>query len=133
MHNPFVVIALAGLAAWLFGAAWYTVFSAPWQRAHGLPPCPEGEQRKMPLTPLAVCLAGEVVMAAVVYQTLDHLGVVGAGFGAIAGLTLGVGLLATSTVINHQFLQKPWTATAIDAAHWTLVVVIQGAIVGALV
>jgi len=132
MHNPFVVIALAGLAAWLFGAVWYTVLGTPWQRAHGLPPC-EGEHKKMPLAPLAVCLVGEVVMAAVVYQTLDHLGVVGAGFGAIAGLTLGVGLLATSTVINHQFLQKPWTATAIDAAHWTLVVVIQGAIVGALV
>lgn len=133
MHNPFVVILLAGLAAWLFGAVWYTALGTPWQRAHGLPPCPEGEQKKMPVVPLAVCLVGEIVMAAVVYQTLDHLGVVGAGFGAIAGLTLGVGFLATSTIINHQFLGKPSTATAIDAAHWTAVVVIQGAIVGALV
>ena len=132
MHNPFVVILLAGLAAWLFGAAWYTTLGAPWQRAHGFPPCEPG-QRKMPVIPLVVCFVGEVVMAAVVYQTLDHLGVVGAGFGAIAGLTLGVGFLLPSTVINHQFQQKPWAATLIDGVHWTAVVVIQGAIIGALV
>lgn len=132
MHNPFVVILLAALASWLFGAVWYTGLGAPWQRAHALAPCPP-DQRKMPLVPLAVCLVGEVIMAAVVYQVLDHLGVMGAGFGAIAGLTLGVGFMATSTVINHQFLSKPWTATAIDGLHWVLVVVIQGAIVGALV
>jgi hypothetical protein len=131
MHNPFVVILLAGLAAWLFGMAWYTTLGKFWQRAHGV--APGAGQESMPVRPLVVCFIGEVIMAAVVYQTLDHLGVMGAGFGAIAGLTLGVGLLLTSTVINHQFQQKPLSATAIDGTHWTLVVVIQGAIIGALV
>jgi hypothetical protein len=132
MHNPFVVILLAALASWLFGAAWYSGLGAVWQRAHGLAPCPSG-QKKMPLTPLVVSFVGLLVMAAVVYQVLDHLGVMGAGFGAIAGLTLGVGFLATSIAISHRFLSRPWTATAIDGLHWVLVVVIQGAIVGALV
>ena len=131
MHNPFVVILLAGLAAWLFGMAWYTTLGKFWQRAHGV--APGADHKSMPVRPLVVCFIGEVIMAAVVYQTLDHLGVMGAGFGAIAGLTLGVGLLLTSTVINHQFQQKPLSATAIDGTHWTLVVVIQGAIIGALV
>jgi hypothetical protein len=131
MHNPFVVILLAALASWLFGAAWYTSLGTAWQRANAMPPCPP-EERKMPVVPLAVCFVGELVMAAVAYQTLDHLGVAGAGFGAIAGLTLGIGFMATSTIINHQFLQKPWTATAIDGLHWVLVVVIQGAVIGAL-
>jgi hypothetical protein len=131
MHNPFVVILLAGLAAWLFGMAWYTTLGKFWQRAHGV--APGAGQESMPVRPLVVCFIGEVIMAAVVYQTLDHLGVMGAGFGAIAGLTLGVGLLLTSTVINHQFQQTPLSATAIDGTHWTLVVVIQGAIIGALV
>jgi hypothetical protein len=132
MHNPFVVILLAALASWLFGAAWYTGLGKAWQHAHAMPPCPP-DRKKMPLLPLLICFVGEVVMAAVVYQTLDHLGVTGAGFGAIAGLTLGVGFMATSTIINHQFQQKPWTATAIDGLHWVLVVMIQGAIAGALV
>jgi len=130
MHNPFAVIVLAGLAAWLFGALWYMLLGKPWQMAHGV--ASGSGPRRMPVVPLAVCLVGEVVMAAVVYQTLDHLGVRGALFGAVAGLTLGVGFLLTSTVINHQFLQKPPIATVIDGLHWTLVVAIQGAVVGAL-
>ena len=131
MHNPIIVIALAGIAAWLFGAVWYTSLGKPWQRALGHNP-DDCKDKKMPLTPLFVCLVAEWVMAAVLYQTLDHLGVMGAFAGAVAGLTLGVGFLLTSTVVNNLFQQRKAMLTVIDGAHWVIIVAIEGAVIGAL-
>ena len=131
MHNPIVIIGLAGIAAWLFGAVWYTSLGKPWQRALGHNP-DDCKDKKMPLTPLFVCLVAEWVMAAVLYQTLDHLGVMGTFAGAVAGLTLGVGFLLTSTVVNNLFQQRKAMLTVIDGAHWVIIVAIEGAVIGAL-
>ncbi len=88
MQSALIAISAAGLAGWLFGAAWYTVLGKPWQRAHGMNP-DDCKDKKMPMTPMAVALLGAIVMAAVLYQLLTGLGVMGIGHGAIAGLTLG--------------------------------------------
>jgi hypothetical protein len=130
MHNPLVAIGLAGLAAWLFGAVWYTSLGKVWQAALGHNP-DDCKDKKMPLTPLAVCLVAEWVMAAVLYQTLDHLGVMGWMAGAIAGLTLGVGFMLTTTVVNNLFQQRKPMLTVIDGTHWVVVVAIEGAVIGA--
>jgi hypothetical protein len=131
MHNPIVVIGLAGLAAWLFGAAWYTTLGKHWQRALGQNP-DDCKGKKMPITPLVVCLLAEWLMAATMYQVLTNLGVSGWQDGAIAGATLGVGFLLTTTVVNNAFQQKSKMLTVIDGAHWVLVLVIEGAIVAAM-
>lgn len=90
------------------------------------------KDKKMPLTPMVVALLGAIVMAAVLYQLLINLGVMGNGHGAIAGLTLGVGFLLTATVVNNQFQGKNWIATVIDGGHWTLVLVIEAMVIMAL-
>jgi len=126
--NPWMAIALAGLAAWLFGAAWYAGLGKVWQRALGLADC---EGKKMPLVPLAVCLLAEWVMAGVIYQTLANLGVMGWRDGAIAGATLGVGLLLMPVLVGNLFAQRKFALTVIDGAHWVLVAVIEGLVIGA--
>ncbi|MDB5735285.1 MAG: hypothetical protein JWP16_1615 [Alphaproteobacteria bacterium] len=131
MHNPLVAIGLAGLAAWLFGSAWYMSLGKVWQAALGLNP-DDCKDKKMPATPLVVCLLAEWVMAAVLYQTLDHLGVMGWMAGAIAGLTLGVGLMLTSTLVTNLFQGKTLMVTVIDGGHWVIVAAIEGAVIGAL-
>lgn len=130
MYTVVGSIALAGLASWLFGAVWYMALGKVWQRALGLDPeaC---KGKKMPLAPLAVCLVAEWVMAAVVYQLLGNLGVMGVQGGAIAGVTLGVGFLLTTTIVNNMFQQRQAMLTLVDGAHWVLVVTIQGAVIGA--
>lgn len=129
MHNPWLAIGLAGVAAWLFGAVWYTGLGKVWQRALGLNP-DDCKGKKMPVTPLVVCLLAEWVMAAVVYQLLSNLGTMGWMAGAIAGLTMGVGFLLTSTVVNNLFQGRKPALTVIDGAHWVLVVGIEGAVIG---
>ncbi|HVV27690.1 MAG TPA: DUF1761 domain-containing protein [Rhizomicrobium sp.] len=129
--NGFVVILLAGLAGWIFGAIWYTALGKVWQRAIGLDPdaC---KDRKMPVTPLVVAFVSALVMAAVLYQLLVNLGVMGTLHGAVAGLTIGIGFLLTSTLVNNLFQGRKLLLTAIDAGHWVLAVVVEAVVITAL-
>lgn len=131
MHNPIIVIGAAGLAGWVFGAVWYTVLGRVWQQALGRDPeaC---KGQKMPLTPLVVALVAAWVMSAVLYQVLLNLGVMGVLNGAIAGLTIGVGFLATSVLVNNMFQQKRFLVTVIDGAHWVLAVTLEAVIIMAM-
>ena len=131
MQSAIIAILAAGLAGWLFGAVWYMSLGKPWQRAHGINP-DDCKDKKMPLTPLLVALLGAIVMAAVLYQVLVNLGVMGVLNGAIAGLTLGAGFLFIATMVNNQFQQKNWVATLIDGGHWSLVLMIEGVVITAL-
>ena len=131
MQNAIIAILAAGLAGWVFGAIWYTSLGKPWQRAHGINP-EDCKDQKMPMMPLLVAFLGAIVMAAVLYQVLIDLGVTGVLQGAIAGLTLGAGFLFIATMVNNQFQQKNWVATLIDGGHWSLVLMIEGAVITAL-
>ena len=131
MHNPIIAILAAGLAGWLFGAVWYTTLGKAWQRAQGLDP--EGCKGKpMPKTPLVVAFLAAVVMSAVLYQLLTNLGVMGTVPSAIAGLTIGVGFLLTSTAVNNLFQQKSLMLTLIDGAHWVLAVTVEAVVLSLL-
>jgi hypothetical protein len=131
MHNPVIVILAAGVAGWLFGAVWYTALGKPYQRALGLNP-DDCKGKKMPMAPLVVAFLAALVMSAVLYQLLTNLGVLGVSGSAIAGLTLGLGLLATSIVVNNMFQQKSAMLTIIDAGHWTLVLVVESVVIALL-
>jgi hypothetical protein len=131
MHNPIIAILGAGLAGWLFGAVWYTTLGKAWQRALGLDPeaC---KGKPMPKTPLVVAFLAAVVMSAVLYQLLANLGVAGVAPSALAGLTIGVGFLLTSTLVNNLFQQKSLMLTAIDGGHWVLAVVVEAVVISLL-
>jgi hypothetical protein len=131
MHNPIIAILAAGLAGWLFGAVWYTTLGSAWQRAQGLNP-DDCKGKPMPKTPLVVAFLAAVVMSAVLYQLLTNLGVMGVAPSALAGLTIGVGFLLTSTLVNNLFQQKSLMLTAIDGAHWVLAVVVEAVVIALL-
>jgi MFS family permease len=131
MHNPFIAILAAGMAGWIFGAIWYGVLSKPYQRALGLNP-DDCKDKKMPLLPMVAAFVAAVVMSAVLYQLLTNLGVMGVMPSAVAGLTLGVGFLATSTLVNNMFQQKSFALTVIDGGHWTLALVVEAVVISLL-
>jgi len=131
MHNPILAILAAGVAGWIFGAIWYGVLSKAYQRALGLNP-DDCKDRKMPMTPMVVSFLAAIVMSAVLYQVLTNLGIMGVAPAALAGLTIGVGFLATSTLVNNLFQQKSMALTAIDAGHWVLAVVVESVVISLL-
>ena len=131
MGKAVIAILAAGVAGWLFGAVWYTALGKPYQRALGLNP-DDCKGKKMPMAPLVVAFLAALVMSVVLYQLLTNLGVLGVAGSAIAGLTLGLGLLATSIVVNNMFQQKSAMLTLIDAGHWTLVLVVESVVIALL-
>jgi hypothetical protein len=131
MHNPIIAILAAALAGWVFGAIWYGVLCKAWQRARGLDP-ESCKGQKMPVAPMVISFLAAVVMSAVLYQLLANLGVLGVGPAALMGLTIGVGFLLTSTLVNNMFQQKPFTLTVIDGLHWVLAVVVEAVVLSLL-
>jgi len=131
MHNPFIVILAAGLAAWIFGAVWYTVLAKPWQRAMGLNP-DDCKDKKMPMAPMVASFLVAVVMSGVLYHLLATLGVRGLIPSATMGLILGAGLLLSSTLVNNLFQGRSLVLTAIDGGHWTLALVIESVVIALL-
>jgi hypothetical protein len=131
MHNPIIAILAAALAGWIFGAIWYGALGKAWQRARGLDP-ESCKGQKMPLAPMVVSFLAAIVMSAVLYQLLSNLGVLGIGPAALAGLTIGVGFLLTSTLVNNMFQQKSFALTVIDGGHWVLAVVVEAVVLSLL-
>ena len=68
MHNPYIAIVAAALAAWIFGAIWYGVLGKAW---HGGPGPGSGRDRsqgkgqKCRYRPMAMSFVSELVMAVV--------------------------------------------------------------------
>jgi len=131
MGRAIIAILGAGLAGWIFGAVWYGVLGKPWQRALGLNP-DDCKDKKMPMAPMVTAFLVAVVMSAVLYQLLTNLGVMGLMDSMVAGLTLGVGLMLTSTLVNNMFQQRSFTLTLIDGGHWALALVIESAVIALL-
>ena len=131
MQNPLLAILAAAVAAWVFGAAWYMALGKAWQAALGRNP-DECKGQKVPLGPLVGTFLAELVMASVLSQVLQHMSVVGWQWGALSGLEIGVGLMATTTVVNNLFPGRKPMLSVIDGAHWIGVAVIQGTIIGTL-
>ncbi len=131
MHNPIIAIGGAALAGWIFGAVWYGALGRAWQTAQGKNP-DDCKGQKMPQGPMLMSFLAALVMSAVLYQLLTNLGVLGVMDSAIAGLTIGVGFLLTSVLVNNMFQQKSLMLTAIDAGHWVLAVTAEAVVLALL-
>ena len=133
MHNPIVAIALAGVAAFIFGAVYYMGLGKFYQAALDKTPT-TGVGGKPPLGPMAVCLVAEWIMAAIMVTSLFRRGrPYRPGRRDFSGAMLGIGFMATSTVVNNAFPGRKVTLSIIDSIHWIVVATIEGAIIGGLV
>ncbi len=135
MHNPYVAILVAALAAWLFGAGWYGLLGRAWMAAQGMNAAEIEARRKvrqMPLKPMAVSFVCELVMALIFSWLLAGLGVADVMMGALTGLLVGGGFMVTATVTNNIFPGRKLMLSVIDGAHWVAVAVIECVVLTAL-
>jgi hypothetical protein len=131
MNNPYVAVAAAALAAWIFGAIYYGVLAKVWQRARGLDP-EQCKGQKMPLAPMAVSFLSELVMAFVFQRLLADLGLHSWHDGLVTGLIVGIAFMATTNLVNNMFQQRTLLLTLIDSGHWIGVAMIEGAVLALL-
>ena len=128
--TPWTGILIATLAAMVIGAAWFGALAKPWMAAAGLDEArvKEGES---PLLYLVAIIA-HAVMAWVLSRIIFHAGggSVGIGDGLISGFLAWLGFAAMPLVVTHRFQLRPWSLTLIDAGHYLVVLLVQGAILG---
>lgn len=126
----YVAILIAAVAAFIFGWIYYMTLSTQWMAALGK----KKEDMKPSATPLVVSILGLVVMAWVLAGTMGHLGAgqVTIKNGVVSALFLWLGFVVTTLATNNSFGGRKFALTAIDSGHWLGVLVIQGAIIGAM-
>jgi hypothetical protein len=121
-------VVVAAIVGYLVGAGWYMALSKPWIAAQGF--TAEKLHAARSPTPFIVAFAANVIMAFMLAGVLGHLGQLSLRNGVISALFLWFGFVLTTMAANYGFSRRPLRLLAIDAGHWLLVLVAQGAIIG---
>lgn len=127
----YLAVLVAAVAAFAFGAAWYMTLSRAWLAAVGLSPEQMGKRSPVPFVVSFVAL---LVMAWVLAGMLAHFGAgqVTVRNGIVSGLFLWLGFVITTLAVNNAYGQRKVSLTVIDGLHWLGVLVVQGAVIGAM-
>lgn len=128
----YLAILIAAIAAFGWGAAYYTTLSKQWLAAVGMT-LEQMQTRRAP-TPFIISFVALLVMAWVLAGTLGHLGPdqVTLKNGIISALFLWLGFIATTVFVNNAYPGRKYSLSLIDSIHWLGVAVIQGAVIGAM-
>lgn len=124
----YYAIPAAAIAAFVWGAIYYMTLSKQWLAAVG-----RTEPNRSP-APFVLSFVGLLVMAFVLSGAIAHLGP-GQGTvknGIISGLILWAGFVLTTVFVNNAYAGRKYMLSIIDSIHWLGVLVIQGAVIGAL-
>jgi len=132
----YLAIVIAAVAAWLAGAGWYMGLGKIWMDALGVTPEKMQEARNRPgaYLPFIYAFVAELVMAWTLAGVLGHLGPgqVTLMNGVVSAAFLWVGLVMTTILVNNSFAMRDWRLILIDGGHWLLVLLLMGAIIGAI-
>ena len=132
--NILAVLA-ATIVSFMAGGVWYGALSKAWMEASGMSAeriAASHQGRRIP-TAFLIAFFGQLVMA-VVLSTL--IGPIWAGrvtlwTGMATGIVMWLGFVVKTLATNHAFQEQPFKLTAIDGGHWLLVLLLQGAVIGA--
>jgi hypothetical protein len=131
----YLAIVVAAGVAFVFGAIWYSTLGKRWMAACGKTAAEIQNQGKvMPVGPMVTTFVGLIVMAWVLAGVIGHLGAgqVTLRNGVIAGAFCWLGFVITTIATNYAFQGRKLALTVIDGGHWLGVLLIQGAVIGAI-
>jgi hypothetical protein len=91
------------------------------------------EPNKSPV-PFIISFVALVVIGFVLAGSIGHLGPgqVTVKNGIISGLILWAGFMVTTVFVNNAYAGRKYSLSVIDCGHWLGVLVIQGAVIGAM-
>ena len=128
-------ILAAAVAAWIFGAIYYSVLCRTWLAAQGktmeqVNAENAGKSAAAKTLPFVLSFIAEIVMAAAMSGILFHIGIYSLGAGLFSGAAIWIGFVLTTMVVNNAYTFRSAKLTAIDAAHWLGVLLIIGGLLG---
>ena len=125
-----LAVLVGALSSFAVGGLWYSplLFAKPWMAAIGKT---EDELRGAagPL-PYIVAFVATAISAIVLSMVADWAGVDDFLSGALLGLIVGIGLIATAYTTTYAFEGRPTALLLINAGHDIARAVVVGAIVG---
>ena len=124
----YIAIPVAAVAAFAWGAAYYMTLSKQWLAAVQL------TKPAYSAAPFVISFVALLVMAFVLSGAIGHLGPgqVTVKNGVISGLILWAGFVVTTIFVNNAYPGRKYMLSIIDSIHWLGVLVIQGAVIGAM-
>jgi len=130
----YLAIVIAAVVAWLAGAAWYMTLGKIWTAALGktLEEAHAARQQPGAYLPFISAFIAELIMAWVLAGLLGHIGALTLRGGLISGAFCWLGFVITTLFVNNSFAKRDWRLVWIDGGHWLIVLVLMGAIIGAI-
>ena len=128
----YLAVIVAALAGFGVGAVWYGVFGKAWLDALGKTKDDIKGSGVAQALPFVTGLVANLVMAIMLAGLMGHLGNISIHGGLITGLFVWVGFVITTMGVNHAFSGASPKLTAIDGGHWLAVLLVMGAIIGAI-
>ena len=127
----YLAVLVAALATIFIGALWYSplLFHKIWVKAHGYSEENVEQMRKTAGRAFIVSLFCYLVMAFVLAVLVSWVGVASVPRGALLGLLVWVGFLATLGLTAHMFSEKRLSTYLIDAGYQLVYSVVMGVIV----
>jgi hypothetical protein len=128
----YIAVLVAAVAGWMVGAVWYMALATPWMAATGV--TREQIEATGASLPFVLAFAADVIMAWVLAGIIGHLGPgqVTVRNGVISGAFLWLGFVITTMAVNNSFAMRRRMLLLIDGAYWLLVLILMGAIIGAI-
>jgi Protein of unknown function (DUF1761) len=125
----YLAVLVAAIAAFVAGAVYYGALGKPWMKAARINPA----DAKMSPVLFITSFVCELIMAWVLAGVIGHLGDGQATVtnGIVSGAFVWLGFIATTLAVNHRYQGFGWDLTIIDGAHWLIVAVLMGSIIGA--
>ena len=124
----YLAVLVAAVAAYAWGAAYYMTLSKQWLAAAGI------TQPNRSATPFIISFVALVVMAFVLAGSIGHLGPgnVTVKNGIFSGIIIWAGFVLTTVFVNNAYPGRKYMLSIIDSIHWLGVLMIQGAVIGAM-
>lgn len=133
MKRDYVAVLLGGIAMWLLGAGWFTVFAKPWIAGTRLTDAEVAYMTAHPsAVPYVVTLICDVIMAAVLLWVMRRAGEVSVGGGVKVGALLGVGIAGAALVTELVFEARPMPFMMVAAFYPVVAMVLEGVVIGAV-
>ena len=130
----YLAIVIAAVAAWLAGAGWYMALGKTWTAALGTTPekmTPAGH-RPGAFLPYIYAFIAELLMAWILAGLLGHIGALTVRGGIISAAFCWLGFVMPTMAVNNIFAGRDARLLLIDGGHWLVVLVLIGAIIGAM-
>jgi uncharacterized protein DUF1761 len=127
-----LAVIIAGVAGWLVGAVWYGTLSKQWLAAQGktMESAKAEAAGKSPLGGYILVFVANLIMAAMLYGIMTHVGQFTIRSGMISGALIWFGFVITALASNYAFQGRKTMLTVIDGGHWLAVLLVIGAILG---